>query len=294
MVGAAVAAAAVSTELPAFAAQQPVAAAPEQFAAAPQRAAPFAYLADADAPPVIADLQEADPLETLKLGVAALFIPIIGYASWRFGSYKAKVDASEAAEKYAKELEEGKFDKVSPSGIATVKGFAASSEAGWKMQADTLRARGIEGISGEELAKMAKSDDICIVDVRDRTKYKEAFIPGSVNVPLFQPIQGWDLYKIARRVQFAVFGVQGTEYNPNFTEEFNRLVGPQKDKKLVVLDDSVRGTLVPTQAFPEGKAGHALMTIYLALNGGFENTPMTYVEGGIGAYAKADGELAEA
>ena len=36
------------------------------------------------------------------------------------------------------------------------------------------------------------------------------------------------------------------------------------------------------------------MTIYLALNGGFENTPMTYVEGGIGAYAKADGELAEA
>ena len=56
---------------------------------------------------------------------------------------------------------------------------------------------------------MAKSDDICIVDVRDRTKYKEAFIPGSVNVPLFQPIQGWDLYKIARRVQFAVFGVQG-------------------------------------------------------------------------------------
>ena len=61
MVGAAVAAAAVSTELPAFAAQQPVAAAPEQFAAAPQRAAPFAYLADADAPPVIADLQVCTP-----------------------------------------------------------------------------------------------------------------------------------------------------------------------------------------------------------------------------------------
>ena len=50
----------------------------------------------------------------------------------------------------------------------------------------------------------------------------------------------------------------GTEYNPNFTEEFNRLVGPQKDKKLVVLDDSVRGTLVPTQAFPEGKVRHGI------------------------------------
>lgn len=47
----------------------------------------------------------------------------------------------------------------------------------------------------------------------------QGFIEGSVNVPLYQPIEGWDAYNIARRVGYLAFGVlEGTEANPNFME----------------------------------------------------------------------------
>lgn len=47
----------------------------------------------------------------------------------------------------------------------------------------------------------------------------QGFIQGSVNVPLYRPIEGWDAYKVARRVGYALFGVlKGTEPNPNFMQ----------------------------------------------------------------------------
>lgn len=45
----------------------------------------------------------------------------------------------------------------------------------------------------------------------------QGFIQGSLNIPLYRPIEGWDAYKVARRVGYALFGVmKGTEPNPNF------------------------------------------------------------------------------
>ena len=47
--------------------------------------------------------------------------------------------------------------------------------------------------------------------------FVQGFIKDSVNIPLYRPIEGWDAYKVARRIGYALFGVMnGTEPNPNF------------------------------------------------------------------------------
>lgn len=47
----------------------------------------------------------------------------------------------------------------------------------------------------------------------------QGFIEDSVNVPLYQPIEGWTPFNIARRAGYLAFGVlEGTEPNPNFME----------------------------------------------------------------------------
>lgn len=243
----------------------------------------YATLAEAPA------LSSADEqLDFLQLGVMALFVPILGYASWTFGANKAASDRKELQEKFAKDLEEGKLLKVSGSGIATVKGFPMASDPGWKIQAEELRARGIQGVQGAELMELTKTG-VTVVDVRAKDRFEKASIPGSINIPLFQPITGWTPYKVARRFQFVIFGVSGTEYNADFMKDFEEKVGGITTD-LVFVDDSVRGTLAPTAAFPDGKPGHGLMAIYLTSTAGFKN-PMKYLEGGIASFGSAGGEL---
>eukprot|EP00667_Euglena_gracilis_P019156 EG_transcript_20472 len=223
----------------------------------------------------------ASEIDYLLLGVTALFIPVLGYVAWQFGKKKAEDVALETRRKYQEDLEQGRLLKVSPSGMATVKGFAMASEQGWKIQSDELRARGIRGVSGEELQELLKGD-VTLVDVRSAEKYRQAAIPGSINVPLFQPITGWTPFKIARRVQFVFFNVAGTEYNTSFMDTYAAKVG-HREADVVFIDDSVRGTLIPTTNFPDGKPGHALMAIYLTTTAGFKGT-MRYLEGGIAAF----------
>lgn len=57
----------------------------------------------------------------------ALFIPVLGYVAWQFGKKKAEDVALETRRKYKEDLEQGRLLKVSPSGMATVKGFAMAS-----------------------------------------------------------------------------------------------------------------------------------------------------------------------
>jgi hypothetical protein len=49
-----------------------------------------------------------------------------------------------------------------------------------------------------------------LADVRLPGKYAECHADGAVSLPLYIPIQRWDLPSIIRRVGFAFFGIYGT------------------------------------------------------------------------------------
>lgn len=56
-----------------------------------------------------------------------------------------------------------------------------------------------------------------IIDVRPSPDFDNDHIKGSINVPFFQPIEGWSAWKVLRRAGFAFFGVfNGTEPNLEF------------------------------------------------------------------------------
>lgn len=223
-----------------------------------------------------------------QLGFLVLLLPIAGYASWTFGLQKSRESALKSKEGFEKALKEGTAVKFSPSGVATIMGFPLASDQGWQILSKQLRERGIKSVSGQELTKLANTG-VTIVDVRSSDRFATSSIPGSINIPLFQPITGWTPFKIARRVQFGFFGIPGTECNPNFVAELQSKLSTTTNE-LIFLDDSVRGTLEPTFAFPEGKPGHALMSIYIASELAKLKNPMRYVEGGINSYSAAGGE----
>lgn len=179
--------------------------------------------------------------------------------------------------------------KLSPSGMFMVDGKVVSSPDGWKVQSELLKRRGTKTVSGVELKNAVASKKVTVVDVRPVKKFMQAAIPGSINVPLFQPITGWSAFKIARRTQFAVFAMEGTEFNPDFISRLKAKVGGIRGE-LVFVDDSNIGTLESTVRFPDGKPGHALISAYLASIVGINNK-MGYLEGGFAEYCQADGDL---
>lgn len=71
-----------------------------------------------------------------------------------------------------------------PSGIAKVGGYIATSPKGWKLQADTLKARGVRSVSGAEVVRLAQGKNVAIVDVRLRYRFEQFSIPGSTRRPL--------------------------------------------------------------------------------------------------------------
>ena len=99
--------------------------------------------------------------------------------------------------------------KVGPSGIYLVEDNTPTSDRGWELQVEALKARGItKGLTGGELLEMLSTDDsnITIVDVRETASYERGTIRGAISVPLFRLITGWTPFKAARRAQFALFG----------------------------------------------------------------------------------------
>lgn len=49
-----------------------------------------------------------------------------------------------------------------------------------------------------------------LVDVRLGNKYEASHAAGSLSIPLYLPIQAWDLPSVIRRLGFAFFGIYGT------------------------------------------------------------------------------------
>jgi rhodanese-related sulfurtransferase len=228
---------------------------------------------------VVKDAPKLDIPDDVLLGyILAAALPLFAVGFWIYSGAAARAEGVGGAADYG------------VSGIYKVDGKIPTNPAAWKIQSEALQARGIkDGMTGEELVSLFKKGKVIIVDVRGSDKFARGGIKGSVNVQMFRRIEGWTPLKAARRFQFALFGQVGTEFNPNFLEEFETKV--PKNTQVVFVDDSSMGTLKPSQAFPNGKCSHALMAAYLTGVNGYERTKMQFLEGGIDLYARAGGEI---
>uniref|UniRef100_A0A7S1JFQ8 Rhodanese domain-containing protein n=1 Tax=Eutreptiella gymnastica TaxID=73025 RepID=A0A7S1JFQ8_9EUGL len=223
--------------------------------------------------------------DTLPYRIVAAALPIILLYVYVYSGAAAAQEHGEDAQ------------KVCPSGTYLVgDGHRPTSPEGWKIQAEALTSRGLNaGVSGKVAAELAREGRIQIVDVRTNEEFQKGHIPGSVNVPLFRRIEGWSVFKAARRFQFTLFGQVGTEFNSRFLAEWEKKVRPVSDDgsviQWVVVDSTVMGTLEATESFPNGKPCHALMAIYLASISGYAACDMNYLKGGIDAYARDGGVI---
>lgn len=115
----------------------------------------------------------------------------------------------------------------------------------------------------------AQSTDIPVIDVRPLAEWEKEHIPGSINVQLYRPIEGWSAYKIARRMSFAAFGVfDGTEINDDFLDEVAAVVSKEDP---VILVCGMGGTLDKTTYFENGTPTRSLIAAHELVNIGYQD-----------------------
>eukprot|EP00238_Polyblepharides_amylifera_P002344 CAMPEP_0196593336 /NCGR_PEP_ID=MMETSP1081-20130531/75367_1 /TAXON_ID=36882 /ORGANISM="Pyramimonas amylifera, Strain CCMP720" /LENGTH=193 /DNA_ID=CAMNT_0041917293 /DNA_START=117 /DNA_END=698 /DNA_ORIENTATION=+ len=120
---------------------------------------------------------------------------------------------------------------------------------------------------------------VTLVDVRAPQDFKDGHAPGSVNVPLYMPIQGLSMKSLLRRAVYLVNGMAGTELNPSFISDL-RTALPDSAAPLAVLCTSGGTTEASSTAGLEGKKSRSLIAIYrIIVEGGYSN--VVHVDGGI-------------
>ncbi|CAG9461018.1 unnamed protein product [Pedinophyceae sp. YPF-701] len=171
-----------------------------------------------------------------------------------------------------------------------VEGNRPTSPRAWRIMSRTLKAANLQFVSVDKVASMSKGGGT-IIDVRPPADYEAGHIPGSVSVPLYQPISGWSVRQIWRRAGFAFFGVfNGTEPNPNFVKDVQEVLSNSKGAAVLVCSQG--GTLQETAASVDGKQTRSLMAAYeISLLGKLKQ--VSVLEGGFAAWAKAGKEIEE-
>ena len=173
------------------------------------------------------------------------------------------------------------------SGYA-VEGLRPTSPKAWEIMSTVLKKKGIKFVTPSEV-KSAQKRGTIVLDIRPRGEYNQARIPNSVNVEFYRLISGWDPLRVARRALFAFFGVlNGTEFNPEFFEEIETVVGDKR--KDVIVCCNVGGTLEPTGPSEFGRQSRSLTAAYELLRVGY--TKVRVLEGGVSQWVKS-GETIE-
>lgn len=127
-----------------------------------------------------------------------------------------------------------------------------------------------------------------IVDIRPRGEYEKSRVPGAVNVEFFRLIEGVDPVKVARRAVYAFFGVlNGTEFNPDFFDEFKDTIGGQRTD--VIIYCNVGGSLEPTGPSEFGRQSRSLTAAYELFRAGYGKVRV--LDGGLAQWIKDDEEI---
>lgn len=160
--------------------------------------------------------------------------------------------------------------RARPSGYgAVVGGHSPTSPKGWEVMRTALQAAGVKLISPQEVQFAAERGGVTIVDVRPASDFVQGHLPGAVNVSFFRPISGWGGLQIARRVGYALFGVlQGTEVNPEFAADVQRLLAEAPPGQALVLYCAQGGVLESTPSLKNGWQTRSLIAAYDLLQAG--------------------------
>uniref|UniRef100_A0A7S0RVU8 Rhodanese domain-containing protein n=1 Tax=Chlamydomonas leiostraca TaxID=1034604 RepID=A0A7S0RVU8_9CHLO len=142
----------------------------------------------------------------------------------------------------------------------------------WNQMLVQLRGNGVPSVTPAEAAKRAGRS--VLLDVRLPAKYEEWHGPKAVNVPLYLPIQKWDLPSIIRRAGFAAFGVYGTELNPGFAEGVAAVAG--KGREVLVICET-GGTIDAKPGNANGTQSRSLKAIWYLQQAGIR---AVHVQGG--------------
>eukprot|EP00878_Enallax_costatus_P019678 GHUV01020763.1.p1 GENE.GHUV01020763.1~~GHUV01020763.1.p1 ORF type:complete len:190 (+),score=53.23 GHUV01020763.1:371-940(+) len=144
-----------------------------------------------------------------------------------------------------------------------------------------MQASGVKQVDATEAYSRSKSGGAVLVDVRLGNKYESAHAAGSLSIPLYNPIQNWDLASTIRRAGFAFFGIYGTELNTNFADDVLSRI--PKGKQIILMCEN-GGTLENKSGTKYGFQSRSLKAIYFLQQAGFRN--VSYVKGGIAQWAR--------
>lgn len=179
-------------------------------------------------------------------------------------------------------------------GGAVVTPKSGGSYVVWPVVHAYLTQKGLKSIPTDEALKLADAGKAVLVDCRPRYQWEKERIAGSVNVPLYRPVEGkgqWDTLK--RFVMAVGLAMTATERNPDFAADAVAALGANKRRKLI-LYCSLGGTLTvgmppwspdrkksfkddPERAF--GRESRSLKACYELLEAGWKD--VTHMEGGL-------------
>ncbi len=169
----------------------------------------------------------------------------------------------------------------------------------WPAVHTFLSQANLASLSAEEVEARAARGDAVVVDVRPAADFERDRIAGSVNVPLYRPVQSKGWLAQVKRLAVAAMAMRATERNPDFLAEAKAALGPQVAAgRTLVVACTVGGTLKteiqrkrkdrpafkdPERAF--GRESRSLKACYeLLFEGGFDAKQIAHLDGGIAAW----------
>jgi rhodanese-related sulfurtransferase len=156
----------------------------------------------------------------------------------------------------------------------------------WAQLINALQQADVKMLKAQEVAFCVEKGMV-LIDVRTEDQFQKGFIEGATNVPLYRMIQGWEPFKIARRIAFAAFGVlKGTEPNPDFLDEVANIA--TKDTG-IVLCCNVGGELTAPESGAPSMQSRSLVAAYELLKDGY--SPIRILQDGVNGWRSSGRDL---
>jgi len=135
------------------------------------------------------------------------------------------------------------------------KSKSKDSYADWAAQYRSLVSNGLQPLTALEAEEMVQDKGAVFVDVRPEWTFNKFQIEDSINVPLFQKVQGNSMKDAVKRGLTSALAVDATERNPNFAAMAKERL--PRDKPIIIACD--RGGILDTTYEDQAKVETSAM-----------------------------------